>query len=85
MRRMDKSEVMADIEPTGYCWFEPDAYLENDGTLLVMVNLYEVKQTKVLDDNSQNKNDRKNSKVIDKLVAKGLYSLHIHQKVCMQT
>ena len=62
------------IEPTGHYWFDLVAYLENEGILLVMVNPYTVKQTKELDDNSQSKNDRKNPKVIAKLVTKGRYS-----------
>ena len=62
------------IEPTGTYWFDLVAYLENEGILLVMVNPYTVKQTKELDDNSQSKNDRKNPKVIAKLVTKGRYS-----------
>lgn len=85
MKKTDKSEVMAGIEPTGHYWFDLGAYLENDGILLVMVNPYTVKQTKELDDNSQRKNDRKDPKVIAKLVTEGRYSLHIHPKVCMQT
>ena len=39
-----------------------------------MVNPYAVKQTKELDDNSQSKNDRKDPKVIAKLVTEGRYS-----------
>ena len=39
-----------------------------------MVNPYSVKQTKELDDNSQSKNDRKDLKVIAKLVTEGRYS-----------
>lgn len=75
MKKTGKSEVMAGIEPTGHYWFDLGAYLENDGILLVMVNPYAVKQTKELDDNSQSKNDRKDPKVIAKLVTEGRYSL----------
>lgn len=39
-----------------------------------MVNPYAVKQTKELDDNSQSKNDRKDPKVIAKLVTEDRYS-----------
>lgn len=75
MKKTKKSEVMVGIEPTGHYWFDLGAYLENGGILLVMVNPYAVKQTKELDDNSQSKNDRKDPKVIAKLVTEGRYSL----------
>ena len=75
MKKTEKSEVMVGIEPTGHYWFDLGAYLENGGILLVMVNPYAVKQTKELDGNSQSKNDRKDPKVIAKLVTKGRYSL----------
>ena len=69
-----KSDVIAGIEPTGHYWFDLGAYLEAEGILLVMVNPYAVKQTKELDDNSQSKNDRKDPKVIAKLVIEERYS-----------
>ena len=69
-----KSDVIVGIEPTGHYWFDLGAYLEDEGILLVMVNPYAVKQTKELDDNSQSKNDRKDPKVIAKLVIEGRYS-----------
>lgn len=69
-----KSETIVGIEPTGHYWFDLGAYLEDEGILLVMVNPYAVKQTKELDDNSQSKNDRKDPKVIAKLVIEGRYS-----------
>lgn len=74
MKKTGKSEVKAGIEPTGYYWFDLGAYLEDEGILVVMVNPYAVKQTKELDDNSQSKNDRKDPKVIAKLVIEGRYS-----------
>ena len=69
-----KSDVIVGIEPTGHYWFDLGAYLEDEGILLVMVNPYAVKQTKELDDNSQSKNDRKDPKVIAKLVTEGRYT-----------
>ena len=69
-----KSDVIVGIEPTGHYWFDLGAYLEDEGILLVMVNPYAIKQTKELDDNSQSKNDRKDPKVIAKLVIDGRYS-----------
>ena len=69
-----KSDVIVGIEPTGHYWFDLGSYLEDEDILLVMVNPYAVKQTKELDDNSQSKNDRKDPKVIAKLVIEGRYS-----------
>ena len=69
-----KSDVIVGIEPTGHYWFDLGAYLEDESILLVMVNPYAVKQTKELDDNNQSKNDRKDPKVIAKLVIEGRYS-----------
>lgn len=48
-----------------------------------MVNPYAVKQTKELDDNSQSKNDRKDPKVIAKLVTEAGILHRIHRMVCM--
>ena len=73
--RYKKSDVIVGIEPTGHYWFDLGAYLEDESILLVMVNPYAVKQTKELDDNSQSKNDRKDPKVIAKLVIEGRYSI----------
>ena len=70
-----KSDVIIGIEPTGHYWFGLGAYLEDESILLVMVNPYAVKQAKELDDNSQSKNDRKDPKVIAKLVIEGRYSI----------
>ena len=72
--RNKKADVIVGIEPTGHYWFDFGAYLEDEGILLVMVNPYAVKQSKELDDNSQSKNDRKDPKVIAKLVIDGRYS-----------
>ena len=68
-----KSEIIVGIEPTGHYWFDLGAYLEDEGILVVMVNPYAVKQIKELDDNNQSKNDRKDPKVIAKLVIEGRY------------
>lgn len=57
--KYQKLDVIAGIEPTEHYWFDLGAYFEDGGILVVMVNLYAVKQTKELDENSQSKNDRK--------------------------
>lgn len=79
-----KSDAIIGIELTGHYWFDLGAYLEDEIILLVMVNPYAVKQTKELDDNSQSKNGRKDSKVIAKLVIEGRYSApYTPDGVCM--
>lgn len=78
-----KLDAIVGIEPTGHYWFDLGAYLEDEGILLVMVNPYAVKQTKELDDNSQSKNDRKDPKVIAKLVTEAGILHRIHRMVCM--
>ena len=74
INQVKESTLVVGIEPTGHYWFDLGAYLEDEDILLVMVNPYAVKQTKELDDNSQSKNDRKDPKVIAKLVIEGRYS-----------
>jgi len=73
-KKSDKSDAVVGIEPTGYYWFDLGAYLENEGILLMMVKPYAVKQTKELGDNNQSKNNRKDPKVIAKLVIEVRYS-----------
>ncbi|MCI8770005.1 MAG: IS110 family transposase [Lachnospiraceae bacterium] len=75
IKNTDKREVIAGIRPTGHYWFDLGAYLENDDILLVIFYLYAVKQNKELNDSNQSKNDRKDPKVIAKLVTEGQYSL----------
>ncbi len=72
--RSGKKSAIVGAEPTGHYWFSLGAYLEEAEIPLVMVNPYHVKQSKELDDNSQTKNDRKDPKVIAKLVVDGRYS-----------
>lgn len=69
-----KPDAIVGIESTGQYWFDHGAQFEDEGILLVMVNPYAVKQIKELDDNNQSKNDRKDPKVIAKLVTQGRYS-----------
>ena len=72
--RNGKKSVIVGAEPTGHYWFSLGAYLEDEEMPFVMVNPYHVKQSKELDDNNQTKNDRKDPKVIAKLVVDGRYS-----------
>lgn len=69
---MDK--IIPGMEPTGHYWLNLGKYLQDNGMKPVLVNPYAVKQTKELDDNSPAKNDRKDPKVIAKLVNDGRYT-----------
>ena len=50
------------------------SFLKSAGIRMVMVNPAHVKRTKEFDDNTQNKNDRKDPKVIAKLVIEGRFT-----------
>ncbi len=69
-----KNHILVGMEPTGHYWFALGQFLEEHHITLCMVNPYHVKQTKELDDNNQTKNDKKDPKVIAKLVIGGRYS-----------
>ena len=69
-----KKKILVGLEPTGHYWFALAQFLEENNIGISMVNPYHVKQTKELDDNNQTKNDRKDPKVIAKLVTEGRYS-----------
>lgn len=69
-----KTAVLTGAEPTGHYWFSLAAYLKKRGMKIVLVNPYHVKQSKEMDDNHPGKTDRKDSKVIAKLVIEGRFS-----------
>lgn len=68
------NKIIPGMEPTGHYWLNLGKYLQDNGMKPVLVNPFHVKQTKELDDNSPTKNDRKDPKVIAKLVNDGRYS-----------
>ena len=69
-----KTKILPGMEPTGHYWFNLGFYLlETCGIKPVLVNLFHVKRSKELDDNSPTKNDRKAPKVIAGLVKDGRY------------
>jgi len=70
-----KDKVIIGIEPTGHYWFTFTQAVTRKGMLLVQVNPYHVKCSKELDDNTQNKNDRKDPKTIAFLVKDGRYCI----------
>ena len=65
---------MIGCEPTRHYWYTFYQFVKDHGMKLAFVNPASVKKAKELDDNSQSKNDRKDPKVIAKLVTEGRYS-----------
>lgn len=70
-----KAKVMVGFEPTGHYWFPLGHHLEEQGTEFVVVAPQHVKHSKEMDDNTQRKDDRKDPRVIAKLVIEGRYSI----------
>ena len=78
----DKKQIVLGIEPTGHYWFCLVAWMVSNGISVVQVNPYAVKQTKELEDNSQQKDDRKDPKLIANLVKDGNYGMpYLPEKV----
>jgi transposase len=72
----NKTDVIVGMEPTGHYWFALEEYLRRKTDFLrVVVNPAHVKKSKSLDDNSPTKTDKKDAKVIAKLVVEGRYSV----------
>lgn len=72
--KAEKTHVIIGAEPTGHYWFTLAAYLRDSDIKLVLVNPHHVKKSKELDDNHPSKSDRKDPKVIARLVLEGRYS-----------
>ena len=70
-----KKQIVMGLEPTGHYWFCLAAWMVTNGISVVQVNPYAVKQTKEVEDNSQDKNDRKDPKLIANLVKDGNYGM----------
>lgn len=71
----DKKQVVLGLEPTGHYWFCLATWMIGNGISVVQVNPYAVKQIKEVEDNSQDKNDRKDPKLIANLVKDGNYGM----------
>ena len=67
------TKIMIAVEPTGHYWFNFAEYLKKYDVQLVLVAPQHVKHSKEMDDNTQEKNDRKDPLVIAKLVPEGRY------------
>ena len=70
-----KTQIVLGLEPTGHYWFDLATWMVSNGISVVQVNPYAVKQTKEIEDNSQDKNDRKDPKLIANLVKDGNYGM----------
>jgi transposase len=74
MNHHGKTQVYIGFEPTGHYWMNLGSFLEERDIPYVLVNPMHVKKTKELDDNLQSKNDRKDARLIAKLIPHGYYS-----------
>ena len=64
---------MVAMEPTGHYWFAFVAFLKKYDVQVVLVAPQHVKHSKEMDDNTQEKDDRKDPIVIARLVPEGRY------------
>ncbi|WP_234701950.1 IS110 family transposase [Desulfotomaculum nigrificans] len=73
-QKLGATNIVVGMEPTGH-YFKPLAYyLHGTGMCeVVIVNPYHVNRSKELDDNSPSKNDRKDARLIAKLISQGTY------------
>lgn len=71
---INKRNILIGMEPTGHYWKALANFLQDNGYKVVMVNPAHTKKSKELDDNSQTKNDKKDSLVIARLVKDGRFN-----------
>lgn len=71
----EKHQIVMGLEPTGHYWFCVATRMVNNGISVVQVNPYAVKQTKEVEDNSQLKDDTKDSKLIANMVKDGNFGM----------
>lgn len=81
--------TLVGMEPTGHYWKNIAYYLKSKGIDICLVNPYHVNKTKELEDNSPTKNDKKDAKIISKLIYQGQYltcmfeeELYINLRLC---
>ena len=67
------TKIMIAMEPTGHYWFTFAAFLKRYDVQVVLVAPQHVKHSKEMDDNTQEKDDRKDPIVIARLVPEGRY------------
>ncbi|MBM7098054.1 IS110 family transposase [Bacillus sp. H-16] len=75
MAEFNKTNILIGFEPTGHYWMNLAAFLEERDIPFVLVNPLNVKRSKEFDDNTQSKNDKKDARVIAKLIPNGSFSI----------
>ncbi|MFB4165850.1 IS110 family transposase [Alteribacillus sp. JSM 102045] len=71
-----KTKVIIGFEATGHYWKNLAERLWNEQLLYVIVNPLHVKHSKEFEDNIQSKNDKKDARLIARLVENGYYTFH---------
>ncbi|MCM2674182.1 IS110 family transposase [Alkalicoccobacillus plakortidis] len=69
-----KTNILIGFEPTGHYWMNLAQFLNHHGIPFVLVSPLHVNRAKEFDDNLQTKNDRKDARVIAKMVTQGYFS-----------
>ena len=75
-----EKKIVVGMEPTGHYWFNFADYCQGKKMTVVTVAPQHVKHSKEMDDNTQRKDDRKDPRVIAKLVIEGRYCIPYRPK-----
>jgi len=75
-----EKKIVVGVEPTGHYWFNFADYCQEKQMTVVTVAPQHVKHSKEMDDNTQRKDDRKDPRVIAKLVIEGRYCIPYRPK-----
>ena len=75
-----EKKIIVGVEPTGHYWFNFADYCQGKQMTVVTVAPQHVKHSKEMDDNTQRKDDRKDPRVIAKLVIEGRYCIPYRPK-----
>ncbi|MFC3018570.1 IS110 family transposase, partial [Virgibacillus litoralis] len=71
-----KANVVIGFEATGHYWKNLAERLWDEQLLYVIVNPMHVKRSKEFEDNNQSKNDKKDARLIARLVENGYFTFH---------
>lgn len=74
MKRVDKSQIIVGMEPTGHYWFNLANWLLEQHIEVVLVNPVATHRNKENRDNSPSKNDSKDAITIADLITRGCYT-----------
>lgn len=72
--QFNKKNIIIGFEPTGHYWLNLASFLLKYNVPFVVVNPMHVHRTKEFDDNLQTKHDKKDARVIAKLITGGYFS-----------